>query len=670
MENQLLERRAAEQKAAAKKSFIQFDKSQLINLQTALNKELLRTNVHGSYTSSTIIGCNTRKYHGMLVVPQPLIDNQLHVLLSSLDETIIQRDAEFHLAIHKFPNGVFSPKGHKYITEFSFDPAPQWIYSVGGVKLKKERVLLHDKDTIMIRYTLLDAHSPTKLRLMPFMAYRNYHSLSKANTYARKKFTAVENGIKLRMYNGYSNLFLQTSKPAEYVSVPDWYYNFEYMKEQERGYAFQEDLFTPGYFEVDLKKGEEVIFTAGLEELNPRSMKTLMRNETASRIPRDTMENCLINAANSFISTNEKKTEVVAGYHWFGRWGRDTFIALPGLTLVTAKVEQCKAVLQTMASQLKHGLFPNMGNAYNSVDAPMWFFWTLYEYCKFTGHYDQVWKTLGPKMRSILEAFRNGTEYDIHMEPNGLISAASPGHALTWMDACVDGKPVTPRMGMCVEINALWYNAICFSLELAKRANDDKFISQWEELPGIIETSFLDTFWDERKGYLADVVNGLEKDWSVRPNQVFVTSLPYSPVDETIKAAVLDKVQRELLTPRGLRTLSPTDPKYKGVYFGDQRTRDLAYHQGTVWPWLFGHFAEGYLKLHGKDGVPFINHYYEGFGATMLEHGIATVSEVFDGDPPHKAEGAISQAWSVGELLRVHHLINVYSKPLKKTAKK
>ncbi|HXH20197.1 MAG TPA: amylo-alpha-1,6-glucosidase [Chitinophagales bacterium] len=662
MENGLSETVVTEEKMLARRTYIQFDKNQLVNLEYSLSKELLRTNKRGAYASSTIINCNTRKYHGLLVVPQPQIDNDNHVLLSSVDETVIQNNSEFHLAIHKFPGGIYHPKGHKYVKDFSADPVPHWIYAVGGVELKKEIIFLSDTDCVMLRYTLEETPSPARLRLMPFLAFRNYHALSKANTYANKKYTEVPNGIRLRLYSGYMDLIMQTSKAAEYTSNPDWYYNFEYPREQERGYEYQEDLFTPGFFEFEMKKSEQVVFAAGLSELNPRSLKAMFQKEVKTRIPRSSFENCLLNSAKQFVVQRDKKTEVVAGYHWFGRWGRDTFIALPGLTLETNKPELCKAALTTMTSQLKNGLFPNMGCSYNSADAPLWFFWTLQQYSEFTGMEVRVWITFGSKMRAILDAYRRGTDYNIRMNDNGLIAAGYQGVALTWMDAVVDGKPVTPRTGMPVEINALWYNAVCFSLKLAKLAEDEKFVKQWDDLPEMIADSFVNTFWDEHRAYLADVVNEDGKDWSVRPNQIFAASLPYSPLDETIRSAVVEKVKSELLTPRGLRTLSPKDPNYKGTYFGDQKTRDQAYHQGTVWPWLLGHFSEAYLKLYGKNGVTFIKQLYDGFGPTMMEHGISTVSEIFDGDPPHRPEGAISQAWSVAELIRINSLMKKYGK--------
>ncbi len=643
-------------------SYIKFDKNQLVNLQYVLNKELLRTNSRGAYASSTIIGCNTRKYHGLLVAPQPQLDNENHVLLSSIDETILQQGAEFHLALHKFPGGVYFPKGHKYVRSFSADPIPNWTYRVGGVILKKEIIFSSDIDCVMLRYTLEDAHSPTKIRLLPLLAFRNYHQLSKANTYANKKYITIQGGIKLRLYQGYSDLHLQLSKNAEFVSNPDWHYNFEYQKEQERGYPYQEDLFVPGFFEFSIKKGEQVILAASLEEMNASVLKTSFQRELKNRVPRNSFENCLANSAKQFIVQRDKKTEVVAGYHWFGRWGRDTFISLPGLTLVTGKEKLCKATMDTMLSQMKDGLFPNMGSSYNSVDAPLWFFWTLQQYEDFTKGKTNAWRNYKSKLISILEAYRNGTRYEIKMQENGLIAAGYSGVALTWMDAIVEGKPVTPRTGMPVEINALWYNAVCFTLQLAKNAGDKSFLKKWGDLPEMIAASFIKTFWSEEKNYLADFVNKGEADWSVRPNQIFAASLPYSPLDEQMKAAVIEKVRDELLTPRGLRTLSPKDTAYKGVYFGDQKSRDAAYHQGTVWAWLLGHFAEAYLKIHGKNGIPFIKNIYDGFSDTMIEHGISTISEVFDGDPPHKAEGAISQAWSVGELLRINYLMKRYSK--------
>ncbi|NVO03486.1 MAG: glycogen debranching enzyme N-terminal domain-containing protein [Bacteroidetes bacterium] len=644
-------------------SYIEFDKLQLINLEYSLNKELIRANRSGSYASTTIIGCNTRKYHGLLVCPQPAIDDENHVLLSNIHETIIQRDAEFNVGIQKYPN-TYNPKGHKYIRDFVTEPIPKLTIRVGGVVLNKETLLCEDHRTL-IRYTLVEANSPTKMKLRPFLAYRNYHKLSKANVFVEKRYEPIENGAKMRMYQGYSYLHMQFSKNVEYVHVPDWYNNIEYIEEKERGYDYLEDLYTPGFFEVELEKGKSIIFSAGIEEIDPSELIELFEKELLHRTPRNSFENCLKNSAEQFIVKKGKKVEIIAGFPWFGRWGRDTFISLPGLSLSIGNPQLCKEVIDTMVKELKGPLFPNVGSGGNanmhSVDAPLWFFWALQEYADYTKTQDKIWEEYGPKMQLILDGYKNGTSYNIKMQENGLIWAGETGKALTWMDAVVSGKPVTPRIGMPVEINALWYNAIMFSIESAVLAEDMEFVSKWHEIADLIPHSFKETFWDKEKGYLADVVNGDYKDWSVRPNQVIATSLPYSPISEQIRNLILEISAKELLTPRGLRTLSPKDPNYKGQYYGDQATRDAAYHQGTVWPWLLGHYAEGYLKIHSKSGLSNIKSLYKGFEEVMREHGIGSISEVYDGDPPHHFGGAPSQAWSVSELLRIQKLIEKYS---------
>jgi predicted glycogen debranching enzyme len=645
-------------------SYIKFDRSKLVNLEYSLNRELLRANRAGSYASSTIINCNTRKYHGMLVTPQPGIDNENHVLLSCLDESVIQMDAEFNLGIHNYPGGIYNPKGHRYIVDFETEPIPRQTYKVGGVLLTKEMIFTSNEDRMIIKYTLEDAHSPTKLRLKPFLAFRNVHQLSHENIFADKKYEKVPNGIKVRMYQGYTDLFMQLSVKNEYTHVPTWYYNIEYRQEMERGYDYQEDLYVPGFFEVEIKKGESIYFQAGTKEINPVSLKRAFSAELLKRIPRNNFENCLINSAQQFIVKRGNKTEITAGFPWFGRWGRDTFISLPGLTLLSGDVKTCKSVIDTMIADLNGPLFPNVGSgnssSYNSVDTSLWFFWALQQYADFSKNKAQIWQEYGRKMKLILEGYRKGTLYNILMLDNGLLSAGEPGKALTWMDAIVHGKPVTPRIGLTVEVNALWYNAIMFSLEVAKLADDTEFIDKWTKIAEKIPQAFQDTFWNKEKGYLADYVDGEYKDWSVRPNMILVTSLPYSPVDEEIRKQVLSVVKKELLTSRGLRTLTPKNPAYKGAYAGNQAERDLAYHQGTVWPWLLGHFAEGYLKLHGSSGLSFIKSLYKGFEPVMTEHGIGTISEIYDADPPHFARGAISQAWSVAELLRINWLIKKY----------
>lgn len=646
-------------------SYLQFDKASLVNLEYSLGKEILRSNRAGSFACTTIVGCNTRKYHGLLICPMPSLDEENHILLSALDTSIIQHESEFNLGIHKYPGDLYEPKGHKYIRDFEAEVVPKITCRVGGVILTQERLLVEREEQILIKYTLHESHTPTKMRFKPYLAFRNIHKLSKANMYADTHFKAIENGIKIRLYQGYPYLHIQFSKKVEYIHVPDWYYNIEYIREQERGYDYSEDLIVPGYFELPIKNGESIIFSASTKKSIPATFKKKFSTEISKRIPRDSFRNCLINSAQQFIIHKDKKTEVIAGFPWFGPWGRDTFISLPGLTLAIDDAKTCKNVIDTMVGRMKGGLFPNMGSddnpAFNSVDAPLWFFWSLQQYANYINNKEEVWKKYGNPIKAILKGFKNGLPYNIKMHDNGLIFAGEKGTALTWMDAMIEGKAVTPRTGYAVEINALWYNALCFCLDLAKTANDTKFINAWNGMPEKIKDSFTSTFWDDKKKYLADVVDNDEKDFSVRPNMVFATCFEYSPLNDEMKKSVLDIVERDLLTPKGLRTLSPKNEMYEGIYEGAQEQRDKAYHQGTVWPWLLEFFCEGYMKLYKNAGLCLLNQIYEGFEEDNSNHGIGSISEIYDGNPPHKPKGAISQAWSVAALLQIGKLIEKYS---------
>lgn len=655
-------------------AYLKFNKDELVNLEYSLKREFLATNRAGGYLSSTLPCCNTRKYHGLLIVPIEEFNGERHVLLSALDETVIQHGQSFNFGIHKYP-GNYEPRGHKYIVDFEYEPVYTLTYRVGGVVLKKEIVLVHNEDQVVIRYTLVDAHSDTILRLKPFLAYRNVNSLCKANMMANTKYEPVENGIRSKLYNGFPYLHMQLSKANEFVAVPDWYKNIEYMEEESRGYEFREDLFVPGYFEVPIKKGESIIFSASTTPAAAGRLKAKFQKLVEGRGPRNSFVNCLKYSASQFIVKEGKDMEVIAGYPWFGAWGRDTFIALPGVTLsANNDVKGCKEVLDTMVKQLNNGLFPNVGKgknvAYNSVDAPMWFFKALQEYGEAVGENGQIWKNYGSKMKAILMAYRNGINAFVRMHDNGLIWADEPGKALTWMDAIVNGCPVTPRGGYQVEINALWYNAVCYSLKLAQAAGDTKFMKEWEGMPERIKNSFIEVFWIQDKEYLADYVGLQGQNIFVRPNQIIACSLEYSPLSDEMKRTVLDVVTRELLTPRGLRTLSPKNPLYKGLYGGDQPTRDEAYHQGTVWPWLTGPYIEANFRLYGTAFVSTAKELVAGFEEDMTLYGICSISEVYDGNPPYLPNGCISQAWSVGEILRALALIEKYEKLASKGKKK
>ncbi len=647
-------------------SYINFKKEELVNLEFSLNREILRANKSGSYACLTLAGCNTRKYHGHLVSPQPALDGENHVLLSDIDVTVMQDGEEFNLGLRKYPNNTFIPKGHKYMREFSCAPNPKTVYRVGSIVLSKEMLYLGTADQLIVKYTIEEAAQPVKLMFKPFLAFRQIHKLSKANNDVERGFQNIENGIKLRMYSGYSYLHIQFSKKTDYVHLPDWYYNVEYQAELDRGYDGHEDLYVPGHFETSLSQGQSIYLSASTEEVeNPKTeLKKQFEQEMKTKTARSSYENCLKNSAGQFIVRQGKKTEIVAGYPWFGRWGRDTFIALPGLTLSLGDTKTCKEVIDTMISELNGPLFPNIGSgdnsAYNSIDAPMWFFRALQQYAEATGTQKKIWKEYGEKMRMILDGYRYGTHFDIHALDNGLIYGGVHGKALTWMDAVYGGKAFTPRIGQPVEINALWYNAVMFSLEVAKLAKDKEFVEKWQSFADQIPQAFVNTFWDDNRGYLADVVNGDYKDFSMRPNQVIATALPYMCLSTEQCESVLKHVRQSLVTPRGLRTLSPTDPAYCPVYEGNQEQRDGAYHQGTVWPWLLGPFAEGYLKVYGKQGVDLIEKLYNGFEETITEYCLGAIAEIYDGDPPHKPKGAISQAWSTSALLQMKELVEKY----------
>ena len=641
-------------------SYLHFEKGQVVNLEYSLSREIIRTNRAGSYTSTTIVGCNTRKYHGLLVCPVDELGGERYVLLSSLDVTVVNNDKSFNSGIHKYKGEYFNPKGHKYIENFEVETIPSRTYRVGGVIFKHERLLVHYEEQFLSRFTILEASEPMKLQIRPFLAYRNIHSLSHANLAANTKVEFIPNGIKMKLYEGFPYLHMQFSRKVEFVHVPDWYLGIEYPEEQKRGYDYSEDLFTPGFFELDAKEGDVIVFSASTKEEKVSGFKTKFTKTVSGKIPRNSFINCLRNAAQQFIEKRHDQTLIIAGYHWFGSWGRDTFIALPGISLARHGLTLFREVLDTQVSKMKNGLFPNMGSddnpAFNSVDAPLWFFWAVQQYLDKGG--TDAWERYGEAMKSVLNAYRQGTVFGIHMRDNGLIYASAPGKALTWMDAVVNGTPVTQRGGYPVEINALWYNAVCFALAQAKKTKDRKFIRDYEMLPELIKKSFHETFCDFNRGFMADYVNDEEgRNFFVRPNMLIAVSLPYSMLTRDEMKKILDIADKELVTPRGLRTLSPGNEHYNGTYGGSQEERDKAYHNGTVWPWLFGPFCEGWLKVHGAQGVQKVKKLINGLEEVMGEHGINTISEIYDGDPPHTPNGAISQAWSVGEVLRIMDLL-------------
>ena len=645
-------------------SYLKFDKEQLINLGYSLNREVLRSNRAGSYISTTLNGCNTRKYHGLLICPIENFGGEKHVLLSALDVSLIEGKEEFNLGIHRYKGGFYEPKGHKYIRNIEFDHIPKITYRIGSVVLTVERILTEKKKQVLIRYTLEKAPAKINLRIKPFLAFRNIHALSKANMFVNSRFQQVENGISTNLYEGYPNLYMQFSCENEYVHVPDWYYNIEYLKELNRGYEFLEDLFVPGYFELSMEEGDSIVFSAGTEKVNPISLKQRFTKELKKHTRRFTFASSLRNASEQFVFQKENETDIIAGFPWYNSITRQTFVSLPGLALALNNLTIFEEVLNTYQKYLLNGLFPDDIYAstpvYNCVDAPLWFIWAIQHFTKNQQQKQIVWKKYGQSIKEILEAYKNSNPGFLHSNKSGLIDAEKSKTALTWMDSYSNGNPVVQRSGLAVEVNALWYNAVCFALELAETAGDNGFINQWKNIPDKTGNAFMQTFWHPGHNHLADVVKNGQADWAIRPNMVIAAGMEYSPLTKDQKKMVLSEAKKKLLTKRGLRTLSPDHLRYKGAVKGNPDEREAAYHQGAVWPWLMQFFVETYLKIHNRGGLPFVKQLMEVFEEEMTEHCIGTLSEMYDGNPPHKAKGAVSQAWNVAGVFYAMNLIQRY----------
>lgn len=645
-------------------SYLRFEKAVMTNLEESLRRELLRTNRSGAYSCSTLADCNTRKYHGLLVVPVPELDDDNHVLLSSLDVTVIQHGAEFNLGLHKYQGNNYSPRGHKYIREFDCDKVPTTLYRVGGVLLKKEVVFQHYEDRILIRYTLVDAHSATTLRFRPFLAFRSVNQLTHENGTASREYHLIDNGIKTRMYAGYPELYMQFSKKNEFIFEPNWYRGVEYPKEQERGYAFNEDLYVPGYFEMPIKKGESIVFAASTSAIRISGMKTLFEKEVEDRSPRDNMFHCLVNAAHQF-HRREKNDDryLLAGYPWFKSRARDTFISLPGLTLAIGEQDYFELVMKTAAKGLREFMAgkPLSVHIYDmdQPDVPLWAVWAIQQYAKTVGVARCI-EMYGKLIREIITFIIEDGHPNLRLDDNGLLYTNGRDRAVTWMNSTANGRPVVPRTGYIVEFNALWYNALKFCAALASENGEPEYVEKLEARAELCKESFVSTFLNEY-GYLLDYVDGNMMDWSVRPNMIFAVAFDYSPLNQDQKKSVLDVCTRELLTPKGLRSLSPKSGGYNPMFVGTQTQRDYAYHQGTAWPWLGGFYMEACLKLYKRTRLRFIERQMVGYEDEMNYHALGTISELFDGNPPFHGRGGMSFAMNVAEILRTLKLLEKYT---------
>lgn len=641
-------------------SYLNFDKTLLVNLERSLSKEMIRTNRAGTYNSTTLVDCNTRKYHGQLVLPLPELGEDNYVLLSSLDETVIQHGAAFNLGLHKYGNNMFMPNGHKYIREFNCEVIAKTTYRVGGVILTKERLLVSFEPRVLIRYTLVEAGSPCVLRFQPFLAFRSVNELTHANGDANTDMDEVANGRKNRMYAQFPELFMQFSKKVTYTHNPQWYKDIEYQKEQERGFAYKEDQMVPGYFEVPMKKGESVIFSAGISEIKPTTLKTVWDKEMLRRQPRQDMFACLKNSAAQFYKRVGDKCYLLAGYPWFGASARDEFFATPSCTLDIDRPEYWQAIIDETAVPMVRTFMETGrvdGELYG-MDEPDALLWLVRAFQKYAHKYsvaDAAGK-YADISKQIVDYYRKNCHPRAQVHRNGLVWVEGRDRPATWMNAVENGRPITPRTGYVVEINALWYNAMCFTAEMMRAIGKDNLADLMDYQAELMKDAFVGTFWNGV--YLDDYVIDAYHDKEVRPNMIWAAALPYSPLDRKQQKAVVDICTKELLTPRGLRTLSPKSGGYRPVYIGGQLERDRNFHNGPVWPYTIAAYARAYMNVYKHSGISFMQRLLVGYEQEMSELCIGTLNELYDGNPPYKGHGGMSYAPSVAAAISVIDTMN------------
>jgi predicted glycogen debranching enzyme len=645
---------------------IRFGQDLCGNLEAATRREWLETNGIGGFASSTLPGINTRRYHGLLVAAtKPPVGR--FVLLSKLEETLLIDGEPVDLSANQY-SGVVHPHGFRYLKQFRLDPFPVFSFEVNGVQIEKTIFMVHGENTTVMQYEIKSTgNSKTvELELRPLIAFRDYHSLTHENGAIDGRVNTQPGLANISPYPGLPALYLAHDR-ATVENTGHWYRNFQYEVERERGLDYSEDLFNPCVLRFDLASLKRIAVIASTERRDASQASTYRQNEIVRRQKNvlrspveDSFVKSLIAAADQYIVSRGEQKTIIAGYPWFSDWGRDTMIALPGLTLPTRRFEVARSILRTFAQYVDRGMlpnrFPDAGESpeYNTVDATLWFFEAIRSYLSYTRDLDFV-RDLYGILSDIIAWHVRGTRFGIKVDASGLLSSGEAGVQLTWMDAKVGDWVVTPRRGNAVEIQALWYNALCIMEYLAQQFDDEVGRKRFGSMATLAKWSFNRLLWNEKGGYLYDVVNGGPPDASIRPNQIFAVSLPYTMLRPERANLVVETVQRHLLTPYGLRTLAPSDPQYRGRYTGDQGSRDGAYHQGTVWPWLMGPFITAYIKANG--GGQAARQQADRWLASLKDHladaGLGHVSEIFEGDYPHRPVGCIAQAWSVAEILRV-----------------
>ena len=643
-------------------AFLKFNKSELVNLEYSLKREIIAANETGAYCNTSIVACNTRRYHGLLAVPVDELGGGKYMLLSALDESLTLRGKQFNLGIHCYGD-TYDPKGHKYIVDFDANPVPVITYKVGGILFTKTIMMVPDNDQVLIKYELLEAPSKLTLTLKPFLAFRSVHSLTNQNPEAYTAYDEIESGVSFRLYNGFPYLNLQVSNQATFKSQPYWYSGVTYSDEYRRGFDCREDLFVPGTFSLEMKPGDSVVFSASVNEINPRGLKRKFTDTLKKMAVIEDYEDLLAHNAELFKVHSNGKARINAGFSWLETGLlRETIASLPGLTLyANGDCEEFEKILDTLIEEEKERLFHRT----TQCEAPLRLTETIQQYIRFCGKEKQVWKKYGETLKAIIESYAPGQRKEIAMHPNGLLWAQMDGVALSWMNAYVYGNPVTERAGYQVETNAYWYNALCFAIDMENKygqKKDNAFVARWTPVRDMVKENYQPMFWREEWGYLVDFVGNGPVSQAVRPNMLIPAYLEYCPVDDEIISEIVMTINDELLTRRGLRSLSPRNEAYRGVYEGSQIDRDLAYHQGCAFPDLLAPYIDLCFRMMGSTFYGRAKYLVEGFFEDISKHGVGAFSELYDGDPPHEPHGAIASAMSTAALLHIVHVMKQYKK--------
>lgn len=641
-------------------AFLKFNKSELVNLSYSLKREIICANKTGAYCNTSIVTCNTRRYHGLLAVPIDAFGGKKHLLLSSLDESLILNGKRFNLGIHCY-GSVYEPRGHKYIIDFEADPVPKITYRVGEIVFTKSILLVPDSDQVMIRFELVNAPAKVKLLLTPFLAFRDIHALTDENPNARTEGWEIPNGVAFNLYEGFPDLNMQfNTKDVSFATAPCWYKGITYSDEYRRGFACKEDLYVPGRFETEMKPGDAIVFSASVALANPSGLKRKFDSFVAKAAKITTAHEQLVHCADLLKQDRGGHKMITAGFSWlYTGLLRETLEALPGLTLyANGDKAEFEEILDNLIADNQERLFHRT----TQVEAPLRLADTLGRYIGFGADPKAVWKKYGPTVKGIIESYLPGRRVEVAMQPNGLLWAQLDHWALSWMNTYVDGNPVTERAGYQVETNAMWFQSVLFAVTMEREysPSDSAFLKEWSHILDLIRENFQNTFWNARAGYLADYVDNAGQHLEVRPNMLYALVGEDIPVEPEIARRVLQVIDNELVTRRGIRTLSPRHSEYKGVYEGSQTDRDLAYYNGCCLTSLLGPYCEVCFKMKGAAFLNKAQWLVNGFYEDLNKHGVGAFSELYDGDPPHEPHGAISSALSTAALLEVEYLKNKY----------